>query len=144
MDVTTRVRRLRDRRARAIARRAADAELVASLLPSPRLAWRTNELVAPEHRRALAQSLADLVHSAEARYLPNAAPVNRAAVRRELDVLLALAARLADTARPVRPRGVLLVEELLYGGDSPVYGPGAADHLRSRIERATDALEDTR
>jgi hypothetical protein len=144
VELTTRVRRLRERRERTAARRAADAELVASLLPSPRLAWRTNELVCAAHRRELAASVADIVHSAETRYLPNASPVNRAAVRRELDVLLALAARLADTSRPVRPRGVLLAQRLLYGERSPVFVPGAADGLRAAVERATAALEDDR
>jgi hypothetical protein len=144
MDVTTRVRRLRERREQAAARRAADAELVRATPPSPRLAWRTNELLASEHRRALAESLADLVHASETRYLPNASPLNRAAVRRELDVLLALAARLADTTRPVRPRGVLLVERLLTSTRSPIFARGDADDLRATVLAASAALETER
>ena len=60
MEVLAPVRRLRARRELVAARRAADAELVATALPSPRFAWRTNELCSDEHRRALAESLIEV------------------------------------------------------------------------------------
>jgi hypothetical protein len=56
------VRELQKRRALQAERRAADAELIASVLPSPRLAWRVHELIAPEFRLAVSRGLTDVVH----------------------------------------------------------------------------------
>jgi len=53
------------RRALRAARRRADAELLTTRLPSPRLAWRTEELVAEDSRLELGRSLTDVVHSAD-------------------------------------------------------------------------------
>ena len=107
------------RRALRAARERADAELAASRLPSPRLAWRTAELVADEHRVELARRLTDIVHAADERLLPGASPVDRGAVREAAPQLLEVAARVCDIDRPVTPRGVvLLVERLLTTGRS--------------------------
>jgi hypothetical protein len=137
------IRRLRERRELGAARRAADAELVEQRLPSPRLAWRTNELVADDHRRGLAQTIVDLVHASEGRYLPSASPVNRGAVRDDADLLLRIAATLAELKRPIRPRGVLLVERLLTDGSSPLYARERAPQLRRALEDALAALDET-
>jgi len=73
------------------ARRRADAELLATSLPSPRLAWRTEELVAEDRRIQLGRSLIDVVHAADERLLPGASPLNRNSVRARRAELLQLA-----------------------------------------------------
>src|SRR5882762_6581105 len=104
------VREWEARRALRAARRRADAELLSTRLPSPRLAWRTEELVGENSRVELGRSLTDVVHSADERLLPSASPLNRASIRARRAQLLELAARLYDLSRPVAPRGVLLVD----------------------------------
>ena len=136
------IKRLRERRELAAARRAADAELCSTDLPSPRLAWRTNELVAEEHCRELAHSLVGVVQASESRFLPSASPLNRAAARAETDLLLRIAARLSELDRSVRPRGILLVERLLSDGTSPLYARERAGRLRVALEEALNALGD--
>ena len=99
------VRSWEARRALRTARRIADAELVETRLPPPRLAWRAVELTSDENRIDLARSLTDVVHSADERLLPAASPIARVAVRECRPQLLALAARLFDVERPVSARG---------------------------------------
>jgi hypothetical protein len=144
MEVLAPVRRLRARRELLAARRIADAELLATALPSPRFAWRTNELCSDEHRRALAESLVQVVRASETRYLPSASPLNRVAAREQLPLFLQVAAVLADTQRRVTPRGVLLVEELLTGSKSPLYLHRSANELRTTLAAALKALEGQR
>jgi hypothetical protein len=141
MEVLAPIRRIQARRELAQARRAADEQLLATALPPPRLAWRTNELVDADHRRDLAASLVEVVHGSGTRYLPGASPLNRAAARAETDRLLRLAARLAETERPVRPRGVLLVEQLLVDARSPLYARERARRLRAALDEAFAELE---
>ena len=141
MEVLAPVRRMRARRELVAARRVADAELLRTALPSPRLAWRTNELCSDEHRRTLAESLVQVVKTSETRYLPNASPLNRVAARDEMARLLQVAAILADTQRSVPPRGVLLVERLLTGPRSPLYLHREAKDLRVALTDALQALE---
>ncbi|NUR76250.1 MAG: hypothetical protein HOQ28_08220 [Thermoleophilia bacterium] len=129
------------RRALRDARRRADAELLTSRLPSPRLAWRTDELVAEDNRLELGISLTDVVHAADARLMPSASPLDRGAVRGVRAELLQLAARLCDTSHPVTPRGVLLVERLLVDGSGPLYGQGSPNRLRAEVEDALAALD---
>jgi hypothetical protein len=131
--------KLFERRALRAERQRADAELVASRRPSPRLAWRIAELVGDEHRVETARRLTDVVHAADERFLPGASPVDRGAVRECRAQLLELAARVCDTSRPVAPRGMLLVLQLLGGG--AVYGNGRAPRLRRDVEAAREALE---
>jgi hypothetical protein len=131
------VRSWEARRALRGARRRADAELAATRLPPPRLAWRAAELVADENRIDLARSLTDVVHAADERLLPAASPIARAAVRECRPQRLAIAARLGDVATPVPPRGVLLVERLLTDGAGPLYGRGDSEGL---LAAATDIL----
>jgi hypothetical protein len=129
------------RRALRAARRRADAELLSSRLPSPRLAWRTEELVAEDSRVELGRSIVDVVHAADERLLPSASPLNRTSIRAERAHLLELAARLCDVVRPIAPRGVLLVERLLYDGSGPLYGASESDVLRAAIQQALAALD---
>ncbi len=129
------------RRALRAARRRADAELLTTRLPSPRLAWRTEELVAEDSRTELARSLTDVVHSADERLLPSASPLNRTSIRALRAQLLDLASRLYDLAQPVAPRGILLVERLLYDGTGPLYSRSTASRLRGEVRRARAALD---
>jgi hypothetical protein len=120
-------------------RARADAELAESRLPSPRLAWRINELVTDEHRVQLARQLTDVVHASDERRLPNARPINRGAVRESRAELLDIAARLFDTRRPVAARGVVQLERLLDGGT--LYGDGGPRQLQLEAATIRDALE---
>lgn len=134
------VRGWESRRARRAERRRADAELLASRLPSPRLAWRTAELVADEHRLELGRSLTDAVHASDERRLPGAAPLDRVAVRGCRAQLLELAARLCDLDEHVAPRGILLVQRLLEDDGSPLYGHADPMRLRRAAVAAQEAL----
>jgi hypothetical protein len=141
MEVLAPVRRFRARRELLAARRAADAELITARLPSPRLAWRTNELCSDEHRRELAESLVEVVRASESRHLPTASPINRPAAREETATLLRLAAALTDTQHGVAPRGVLLVERLLFGTASPLYDQALRNRLHAALAEALQSLE---
>jgi hypothetical protein len=132
---------LRERRRAAAARRDADAELLASSLPSPRLAWRTNELCSDEHRREVAESILDVLQASRARVMPSASPLNRGAARSEAELFLRIAAVLEDAGRPVRPRGILLVEQLLTDGSGPLYARERERRLHGALEEALHALE---
>jgi hypothetical protein len=134
-------REVQKRRALQAERRTADGELIASVLPSPRLAWRVQELTCPEHRLEVSRSITSAVHEADGNRLPGASPLNRAAVRSARAQLLALASRLSDLERPVLPRGVLLAERLTVDSHSPLYDRARADGARREAERALTALE---
>jgi hypothetical protein len=73
--------------------------------------------------------------------LPNAAPVDRGAVRTEADALLGLADRVSDLSRPIAPRGVLLLKELLVDADGPLY-LGSLDCLEAALVTVAAALEE--
>ncbi len=135
------VRELQKRRALQAERRAADAELIASVLPSPRLAWRVHELIAPEFRLAVSRGLTDVVHESDGGRLPGASPLNRAAVRSARPQLLALASRLATLDAHVLPRGVLLADRLVTDSHSPLYDRARAELAVREAERALSALE---
>jgi hypothetical protein len=122
------------------ARRLADEQLLASRLPSPRLAWRVAELLSGEHRIELGRSLTDVVRTADERRLPGAKPVDRVAVRENRAQLLDLASWLFDRDRTVRPRGVVMVEHLLADGAGPLYGHDAPRKLRHALAEIHDAL----
>jgi hypothetical protein len=141
LELASLVRDWKARRALAAARRRADAELLSTSLASPRLAWRTEELVAEDHRIELGRSLTDVVHSADERLLPGASPLNRGSVRERRAELLELAARLCDLSRPIAPRGVLLVDRLLSDGAGPLYGRRPSSQLLEETERVRAALE---
>lgn len=130
-----------EHRALRTARRNADEQLLASRLPSPRLAWRVAELVAPAHRTALGRALTDLVHASDERLLPSAKPLNRGAVRESRSQLLELASLLFDVDRPVTPRGILLVEQLLGDSTGPLYGDGTSRKLRLELKTVREALQ---
>jgi hypothetical protein len=130
-----------ERRALRGERRRADDELVQTRLPSPRLAWRTQELVADANRVDLGRSLTELVHAADERLLPSARPLDRNAVRENRAELLDLASRLFAVREPVQPRGILLAERLLLDGSGPLYGRNDPIRLRLAVRKARAALE---
>ena len=122
---------------------------VATTLPSPRLAWRTNELCSDEHRRALAPSRWSTSSGhRSARYLPGASPLNRVAARDQLALLLQSAPSSPTRDRRVPPRGVLLVEQLLTESTSPLYrhrpASELAPHWWPRWRRSRNSGDDTR
>jgi hypothetical protein len=110
---------------------------------STTFAWRVAELTSPRERLALARSLRDLVDDLSSHTLPGAAPINRVGLRSRADELISLAARLEVLERPVAPRGMLLVRELLADGGSPLYLGGdveALPGLLAEIHRSLDAV----
>lgn len=135
------VQSFRERRQLRAARRVADRELLRSPVPSLRFSWRAAELVIPKRRLDLAHLLRRLVHDADARLLPGAQTFDRLAVRAEAESFLALADRLADLERPVAPRGILLLEQLLDDTRSPLHDRGRTDELRECLDEAEEALE---
>lgn len=137
------VREWEARRALRAQRRRADQEIRAERLAPPRLAWRVEELVAPENRADLGRSLTDVVHASDERHLPGASPIDRAAVRENCAPLLELASRLHDADAPATARGVLLVESLLTDGSGPLYGRNDPARLHAAIEKARAALDGT-
>jgi len=131
----------RERRELNRGRRTADAELREAESVPARLAWRSAELTAGAQRLELAHELRALVRSASPQYLPNAAPVDRGAVRTEADALLGLADRVSDLSRPIAPRGVLLLKELLVDAGGPLY-LGSLDCLEAALVTVAAALEE--
>jgi len=127
-------------RALRVARRSADEQLLASRLPSPRLAWRIAELTSREHRDELGRALADAVHAADERFLPSARPLNRGGVREARAQLLELAACLFDDDRHVSARAVLLLERLLSDSAGPLYANDSARKLCLRVKEIREAL----
>jgi hypothetical protein len=135
------LRTWRDRRRLHAERQSADEQLLASRLPSPRHAWRTEELVSEDNRTALGRSLTDAVHASDERLLPSASPLDRNAIRACRAPLLELASHLHDPDRQVTPRGVLLAERLLTNGSGPLYGHGEPRRLRLEVKRIAAALD---
>jgi hypothetical protein len=135
------VERVKARRSLRAARRAADTELALRKSPPLRLAWRVEELVGTKNRLDLAHSLRTLVRDSSPRYVPAASPVNRIAVRPESEMLLAVAARLADLERPVSARGVVLADRLLTDGSGPLYDRDRVDELPAYLDSTIYALE---
>ncbi len=134
-------RSIRQRREVRRARRTADRELLQLPYVPPRLAWRADELTRASRRLALARSLRRLVASADPRYVPGAAIVNRVAIRDQRDLLLWVARRLSALERPVAARGVLLLEGLLRDAGGPLYVREDRHLLAPALDAALSALE---
>ena len=86
-----------------------------------RYGWRIDELTSLRERRMLACTVRDIVPELSARRLAGPAPLNRAGLRPYRAVLIALADRLDDLARPVSAAGILAVHHLLTEPDSVLY-----------------------
>jgi hypothetical protein len=61
-------------------------------------------------------------------------------VRPYAATLAALADRVGDLSRPVAPRGILLLEDLLTQGDSPLYARENVEQLPERLREIETAL----
>ena len=125
-------------------RRLADGELLRGRRPyfQPALvAWRSTELTSEHHRKGLARAVARTERDLSTATLPGASPLNRIAARPHVDLFRRLAGRLAELDRPVKPRGVLLVEQLLRSPDSPLYARERAGELRAWLTASIDALD---
>jgi hypothetical protein len=115
----------------------------AAARPSSRLlGWRAAELLSPRLRSTLAHSLARIESETRGKILPGAVPLNKRALRRHLPLLCALQTWLADGARPVSVRGMVLVERLLTEAGSPLYAHASDDELADTLCDALTALED--
>jgi len=102
--------------------------------------WRARELLDPAERHRLARGLERTVARLDPTRLPSASPLRRGALRRHEDLLRAIAARL-DGEEPVTARGVLLVQGLVDGAESPFYRVGSDDALARTLIRVLGALE---
>lgn len=134
-------RQWEERRALRAAREAADAEILATRLAPPRLAWRSAELLDPAERIELVRALTSAVHDSDERYLPGASPLDRPSIRACRTQLLELGSRLSDLDHPVTPRGIVAVHRLLEDSQSPLYGHGDGSALRAAAERALRFLD---
>lgn len=98
-------------------------------------------MLSTKNRLDLAHALRLVVRDASPRYLPAASPVNRVAVRAESDAILEIAIRLADIARPVSARGVVLADRLLTDGSGPLYDRERVGGLPAYLDSTLNALE---
>ncbi len=57
-------------------------------------------------------------------------------------VLAAAAERVGDLSRPVTPRAMVLVHDLLTDGDSPLYSRPNVDRLPETLQRIQSALRE--
>lgn len=82
--------------------------------------WRSDELVTPASRRALARELEQTLRHLDPDSMPSASPLRRIAARRHEELFERLEVRMLDD-RPVTPRGMLLLQRLLRDPGSPLY-----------------------
>ncbi len=106
------------------------------------LVWRAAELTSARERRACARSLRGIFKELDGNTLPGAVPLNRRAVRPYAPVLVAMAERIGDLSRPVTPRAMVLVRDLLGDGDSPLYSRQNVDRLPETLQRIRSALRE--
>jgi hypothetical protein len=131
------VRRAQYAAGRRVARRVADDRIMRGRgVPH----WRELELTSARARARRRRQIERVVRSVSADRLPSASPLNRVAVRGSAGLLRVLADRLEDD-RPVSPRGVLYVDQLLGDPSSPLYGPHP-DLLPRAIARVLGALDE--
>ncbi len=103
------------------------------------LTWRARELTSPHHRAELGRLCRRFVAE---RSDPRcrAYAVNREALKRHLHLLAELGRRLEDSTKPVTPRGMILVGNVLRDGGGPLFNPARADELGPMLAAALHAL----
>jgi hypothetical protein len=106
---------------------------------SPAMARRAASLTSPRTRLRLAAALAELVAVADGRRTLLRVRPARAAVARQRDLLLELAATLCGP-EPVYARGVALLFVLVRDGTGPAYVAGSGDELARHLRAARAAL----
>ena len=94
------------------------------------------ELLSPRHRRVLARALENQLLETPA-FAHQRLPV-LLELRRQSDRLRGLARRLRDD--PVDARGVVMIEQLLTDGTSPIHS-GPSDAIAPALERVERALD---
>jgi hypothetical protein len=109
------------------------------------LAARARQITSPRSRRQLAAGLAGVVRSSRAH-----GPAWTAAARPSLTdvveargVIAALERRLRSS-EPVAAQGVAMVRALLIDGNGPLYRPGQAGGLASRLRAAATAMDSSK
>jgi len=126
-------------------RRQADVLLETGVRVHPQsqlLVWRAEELTGRHNRKSLARSLHGIVRELERPSPVTARPLNRRGIRPHLELLRALADRVALLDRPVAAQGMVLVERLLTDGlASPLYVGGRRGDLRAAVGACFDALD---
>ena len=133
------------RRTRELARRRRAADAVIGSMPDRWLpqdvSWRVDELTAPGNRRQLARQLHVLAGMAHQSVLLTSVPVSPSTLRPNGEALAAMAGLVADVERPLAPRGIVMLEDLLDGsGGSPLYRPAQADELGRALARVDGAM----
>jgi hypothetical protein len=131
-------------RERARQRRVVDAWLLWATPPNPQPALvsrRAGELCSQRRRATLARTLRGIEREVLGRVVPGPVPLNRRAIRAHLDLVQALEQRLADPARPVAARGMLVVDRLLTEPGSPLYSRDEEAVLAQALSEALAALE---
>jgi hypothetical protein len=125
-------------------RRLADEWLLwgaAARASSPLLRWRADELTSPRLRVTLAHGLRRIERESRAAGATGPVPLNKAAIRRQLGLLHALAGRLEDRSRPVAVPGMVLAERLLTDPASPLYCAVPDDAVAGALREALSALD---
>ena|SRR5438093_6611351 len=123
-------------------RAAADAWLIWGARPqpaSPLLAVRAAELTSAKTRRQLA-ALARRIVAEQSDPRCRAYAVNRPAIRRHLELFVALAERL-ESAESVNVQGMARAASLLNDGGGPLYDQGKAEELGPTLARAVRELD---
>jgi len=127
------------------ARTAADTLLRTGVRVHPAselLVRRAAELTSDRNRKSLSRSLGRIVRELERPVLASPVPLDRRNVGPHVDLVAALAARVGQLERPVAPRGMVLVEELLMDGvASPLYLGGRAEDVPVALGRCLAALD---
>jgi hypothetical protein len=102
--------------------------------------WREHELTSSRARAVRRREVERLLRSASVERLPSASPIDRGAVRKAEPLFRRLAERLADD-RPISPRGILFVDQLLRDPASPLYATHP-ELLPRAISRVIGALDE--
>ncbi|MGZ4412076.1 MAG: hypothetical protein ACXVY8_08065 [Gaiellaceae bacterium] len=128
------------RRELARMRRVAAAQLRTHRYPpeTELVGWRRGELTGRRKRKLLVRSLESITRDLSEKRLPGASPLNRVAARRYADLFPVLAERLRSAEPPAT--AVLMVEDLLYHPDSPLYARERSGELGLAITRCLAAL----
>jgi hypothetical protein len=102
---------------------------------------RTRRLTSQRGRRRLGKNLEDVVHAAEVPQVMrgSAVPVNRDGILRCRPLLLGLAAEL-EGDYPVTRRGLVMLQELLRDGASPIYAGSTQGALEQALNHVRAAL----
>jgi len=99
------------------------------------------DVVSARRRRSLARSLQGVLRSLDPKRLPGASPLNRRGLWLYEPELRTLQARVGDLDRPASRQGLLLVQNLLTDGGSPLYDRDRIDELPETVRRILVALD---